>query len=487
MLQTYSMPDAGEGLTEADLVSWKVGVGDTVQVHDVIAEIETAKSLVELPAPWSGTVVELLVAEGDTVEVGVPIAVIDDGHGGEQAPTGDDTATPATGQAGDAAPADDDDPAGPNLIGYGPSASVSRRAGAAAAAAGGAVAEAASGAAVAARSAIQARSSISGRVLAKPPARRLAQRLGINLDEVTGTGRDGVITRVDVMSAQQARDAQDAAPAPAKAPAPRPAEEGTRLAGYAPAPEGPLRRFLGQATAAAQPFTRTRASGVRRATAHAVSESADRHVHVTEWTTVDITATMDLVARLKKHRDFRDLKVSPLLVHAKAVCLALRRHPDLNATWEDEPGDILHHGGVNLGIAAATPRGLLVPNIKSADQMGLLELCLALNELVDVARAGKLQPLDCQYGTFTITNVGVFGVDAGTPVINGDESAILCMGSIDRRPWVVGTGDDERIEPRWVTTLALTFDHKIIDGEGGSRFLRDVADILHDPANAMLY
>jgi len=222
-------------------------------------------------------------------------------------------------------------------------------------------------------------------------------------------------------------------------------------------------------------------------TAEAMVRSVNTHVHVTEWLTCDVTGTMELVETLKGRREFAGQRVSPLLVYAKAVCLALGRNPGLNASWDGQAGEIIHHGDVNLGIATATPRGLMVPNIKAAQGLSLLELCQAIGHLVAVSREGRLQPPDYAGGTFTITNVGVFGVDAGTPIINGDESAILCMGAIQRRPWVVGTGAEERVVPRWVTTLALSFDHRIIDGEEASRFLRDVAEILADPALALLF
>jgi len=222
-------------------------------------------------------------------------------------------------------------------------------------------------------------------------------------------------------------------------------------------------------------------------TAEAMVRSVNTHVHVTEWLTTDVTGTMEFVEALRARREFAGLRVSPLLIHAKAVCLALGRNPDLNTSWDEENREIVYHRDVNLGIAAATPRGLMVPNIKAAQDLSLLELCRALNQLVAVSRDGKLQPPDYAGGTFTITNVGVFGVDAGTPIINGDESAILCMGAIQRRPWVVGAGTEERVVPRWVTTLTVSFDHRIIDGEQGSRFLHDVAEILAEPALALLF
>lgn len=210
--------------------------------------------------------------------------------------------------------------------------------------------------------------------------------------------------------------------------------------------------------------------------------------HVTEFVTVDVTATMDLVERLKGDRGFRDVKVTPLLLVAKAMTLALRRHPEANASWDDAAQEIVLHGDVNLGIAAATPRGLLVPNIKAADRLSLHELADALGGLVGTAREGRTSPADLAGGTATITNVGVFGVDTGTPILNPGEAVILAFGAVRRMPWVVTAADgSESIEPRWVTQLALSFDHRLVDGELGSKLLADVAALLHDPGTAFLW
>jgi pyruvate dehydrogenase E2 component (dihydrolipoamide acetyltransferase) len=209
--------------------------------------------------------------------------------------------------------------------------------------------------------------------------------------------------------------------------------------------------------------------------------------HVTEWVTCDVTETMELMERLRNRRELAGVRLSPLLLVAKAVCLALGESPDLNAHFDADAQEIVLRGTVNLGIAAATPRGLLVPNIKDAQTLSLLELATAISELVSVAKEGRTQPADTAGGTFTLTNVGVFGVDAGTPILNPGETGILCLGTVARRPWVVGSGADERIEPRWVTTLALSFDHRAVDGEQGSRFLARVAGILSDPGLALLF
>ena len=231
--------------------------------------------------------------------------------------------------------------------------------------------------------------------------------------------------------------------------------------------------------------TREPIKGVRKMMATAMSQSAFTSPHVTEWITVDVTAAMQLVARLKKRPEFRDTRVSPLLVLARAVILAMKRTPEINSYWDEAAQEVVYKHYVNLGIAAATPRGLVVPNVKDADALSMTELAQALGELTATARDGKTQPAEMAGGTFTITNVGVFGVDAGTPIINPGESAILCFGAINKRPWV----DEEtgEIVVRDVTTLALSFDHRHIDGEKGSRFLADVAGMLQDPGTALLF
>jgi pyruvate dehydrogenase E2 component (dihydrolipoamide acetyltransferase) len=229
--------------------------------------------------------------------------------------------------------------------------------------------------------------------------------------------------------------------------------------------------------------TREPIKGVRKMMAQAMVDSAFTAPHVTEWITVDVTKTMRYVDKLKAHRAFADVRVSPLLVVAKAVCLAMRRTPEINATWDDAAQEVVYKSYVNLGIAAATPRGLVVPNVKDADAMPLAGLGAAINGLTRTAREGKTQPAEMAGGTFTITNVGVFGVDAGTPIINPGESAILCFGAVRQQPWV----HKGKIKARDITTLALSFDHRLIDGEKGSRFLADVAAVLEDPASALLY
>ncbi len=481
-IKTFNLPDPGEGLVEAEIVEWKVSPGDTVKVNDMVLEIETAKSLVELPIPWAGTVKALLVEVGQTIDVGTPIISIDDGQGGDEAPA---AAPSVPGEK--AAPADGGSEA--ILVGYGAKAgATARRArkGSPAAAAPAAtpteteqvaaaspVPEAATPAArvESPAPAVPAPSVGGGRPKAKPPVRKLAKDLGVDLASVTPTGADGVITRDDVtnhlsgvngLAAQG--DSMVSSPAPS-------------------APSAPRMPF-----GAGEREERTPIKGVRKMTAQAMVGSAFTAPHVTEWITIDVTKTMELVDRLKGSREFKDVKVTPLLVLARALVLAVRRNPGMNATWDEAAQEIVQKNYVNLGIAAATPRGLIVPNIKDAHAMTMLELAQAIGALTATAREGRTQPAEMSGGTMTITNVGVFGVDSGTPIINPGESAIVCFGAIRKQPWVVTDADgNDEIAIRHVTQLAVSFDHRLIDGELGSRFLSDLAAILADPAQALVW
>jgi 2-oxoisovalerate dehydrogenase E2 component (dihydrolipoyl transacylase) len=289
--------------------------------------------------------------------------------------------------------------------------------------------------------------------LAKPPVRKLAKDLGVDLHALSGTAGGGVITRDDVE-----RAANGSAPV---------AQPSTVDAGYDPATRE----------------RRVPIKGVRKATANAMVQSAFTAPHVTEFLTVDVTPMMELREKLKKSREFAGTKLTPLAFAAKAVCLAAKRTPDVNAVWDEAAQEIVYKDYVHLGIAAATPRGLVVPKIRDADSLSLKELALALTELTDVAREGKTTPAAMANGTITITNVGVFGVDTGTPIINPGESAILAVGAIRDTPWVV----DGEIVVRKVMQLSLSFDHRVIDGQQGSEFLADVGALLADPAVAITY
>ncbi|WP_406187627.1 dihydrolipoamide acetyltransferase family protein [Streptomyces sp. NBC_01006] len=467
------MPDVGEGLTEAEILKWYVQPGDTVTDGQVVCEVETAKAAVELPIPFDGVVHALLFEEGTTVDVGQVIISVQTGAA-EEAP-----AAAAAAPAPVAAPAPAEaaeEPATtarqPVLVGYGVSqASTKRRprkaVPGAAAAQNGTAAVAlpavpaqpeAAPAAAAGLNGSGSGHAVGERPLAKPPVRKLAKDLGIDLASVVPTGEGGVVTREDVHAAAAAAITPQAA-----VPAPAPA---------VPVPVQPA------ATAAPEAReTRIPVKGVRKVTAQAMVGSAFTAPHVTEFITFDVTRTMKLVQELKDDPDLAGLRINPLLLIAKAVLVAIRRNPDVNASWDEAAQEIVLKHYVNLGIAAATPRGLIVPNIKDAHTKTLGELSTALSELVGTAREGKTSPADMQNGTITITNVGVFGVDTGTPILNPGESAILAVGAIKLQPWV----HKGKVKARHVTTLALSFDHRLIDGELGSKFLADIAAVLEHP------
>lgn len=462
-IREFKMPDVGEGLTEAEILKWYVQPGDTVTDGQVVCEVETAKAAVELPIPFDGTVHELCFPEGTTVDVGQVIISVNVGGGAAPAPEAP-VAEAAPAVAAPAAPeAEDEEPKGrqPVLVGYGVAASSTKRRARKAPAGAAPVAPAqAAPVAVSVPEQLNGHGPAGARPLAKPPVRKLAKDLGVDLATVTPTGPDGVITREDVHAA--------AAPAPAPAvaaPAPAPIAAPARAEAPAPLVSTDARE------------TRVPVKGVRKATAAAMVGSAFTAPHVTEFVTFDITRTMKLVEELKSDKDMAGLRVNPLLLVAKAVLVAIKRNPEINAAWDEAAQEIVLKHYVNLGIAAATPRGLLVPNIKDAHAQTLPELSASLSELVSTARDGKTTPGAMQGGTFTITNVGVFGVDTGTPILNPGESAILAFGAIKLQPWV----HKGKVKPRQVTTLALSFDHRLVDGELGSKFLADVAAILEQP------
>ncbi|GGU59016.1 dihydrolipoamide acetyltransferase component of pyruvate dehydrogenase complex [Streptomyces albospinus] len=471
-IREFKMPDVGEGLTEAEILKWYVKPGDTVTDGQVVCEVETAKAAVELPIPYDGVVHALNFDEGTTVDVGTVIISVDTDPG----------AGPVAGQPGEAAaPAEEEaEPQGRQavLVGYGAApASTKRRArkvppavpaqpepvtAGLQAELNGRTASApvATPVVVPEVPAVPAAPAPSAdRPLAKPPVRKLAKDLGIDLATVVPTGAGGIITRDDVYAAATAAAAPPAAvPVVAEVSAP---------AAAAPA---------GTFDAAARE-RRVPVKGVRKATAQAMVASAFTAPHVTEFITVDVTRTMKLVQELKQDPDMAGLRVNPLLLVAKAFLVALKRHPEVNAAWDEANQEIVYKDYVNLGIAAATPRGLIVPNIKDAGAKTLPQLAAELGELVATAREGKTSPAAMSGGTVTITNVGVFGVDTGTPILNPGESAILAFGAVKLQPWV----HKGEVKPRHVTTLALSFDHRLIDGELGSKLLADIAAILERP------
>jgi 2-oxoisovalerate dehydrogenase E2 component (dihydrolipoyl transacylase) len=431
MIREFNMPDVGEGLTEAEILKWYVQPGDTVTDGQVVCEVETAKAAVELPIPYDGVVRDLHFPEGTTVDVGAPVIAIE-------------VAVPEEERPAERIPV---------LVGYGVAEPTARRR---------------------PRTGSPANGHANGQVtvnghtpptrpLAKPPVRKLAKDLGVDLATVTPSGPDGVITREDVHAAAPGTPmaAEPVLETPAAAPA-----APTPVASYDTARE-----------------TRIPIKGVRRATAAAMVGSAFTAPHVTEFVTVDVTRTMKLVEELKQDKEFQGLRVNPLLLVAKALLVAIRRNPDINASWDEAAQEIVVKHYVNLGIAAATPRGLIVPNIKDAHAKTLPQLAGSLGELVSTAREGRTSPAAMQGGTVTITNVGVFGVDTGTPILNPGESAILAIGAIKLQPWV----HQGKVKPRQVTTLALSFDHRLVDGELGSKVLADIAAILEQPKRLMTW
>jgi 2-oxoisovalerate dehydrogenase E2 component (dihydrolipoyl transacylase) len=443
----FPLPDVGEGLTEAEIVSWKVAPGDEIVINQVLVEIETAKSLVELPSPFAGTVTQLLVEEGMTVEVGTPIiAVQSQGDAVELTASGadsklDSSEDEAQGTIADTAStiASDDDKPGAVLVGYGSASHVSsrRRKGAPAVNNGG------SASAPTKPRPASVPAAFASPIIAKPPIRKLAKDLGVELAEVGATGLAGETTREDVI-----RHASQAS----------------------------VFRNIETPEWGSEREERLPVKGVRKAIAKAMVHSAFTAPHVSVFTDVDATRTMEFVKRLKNSPDFAGVRVSPLLIMAKAVNWAVRRNPTVNSSWKET--EIVVHHYVNLGIAAATPRGLIVPNVKDAQELSLIELAKALENLTLTARDGKTQPAEMSNGTITITNIGSYGMDTGTPIINPGEAAIVALGSIKQKPWVV----DGEVRARYVTTVSASFDHRIVDGDVASRFVADLASVLEEPA-----
>ncbi|WP_206448011.1 dihydrolipoamide acetyltransferase family protein [Agrococcus sp. KRD186] len=413
-MQEFRLPDPGEGLTEAEIVAWRVKPGDMVHVNDVLLEVETAKSLVELPSPFEGTVEALLVEEGQTVEVGSPIIRVTSGDADAVETAADTADTVHKEEDGD----------GAVLVGYGVRGGAETRR-------------------KKPRTVQSVPAASAHPVVAKPPTRKLAKDLGVDLAAVIGSGLAGEVTRDDVVQA---------------------------------AKQAKVFRNLQAPEWAGGREERIPVKGVRKVIAQGMVDSAFTAPHVSVFTDVDATRTMEFVQRLKASTDFEGVRISPLLIMAKAIIWAIRRNPQVNSTFTGD--ELVVHHYVNLGIAAATPRGLLVPNVKDAQDMTLLELATALQQLTATAREGRTQPADMQHGTITITNIGVFGMDSGTPILNPGETGIIALGTIRQKPWVV----DGEVRPRWVTTVGGSFDHRAIDGDVISRFVADVASILEEPA-----
>ena len=458
-VKQFRLPDVGEGLTEADIVTWRVKPGDEVKVNQVIVEIETAKAVVELPSPYAGTVTALLAAEGETVDVGTPIISV-------EVPGAD---------GGPAQPARQAQPAQPArqavLVGYGakPGATTRRprKSPSTRPASYPATPSAPSQGGTGGRESPMREVRPPGGSKAKPPVRRLARDLGVDLTEVAGSGPEGSVTREDVERAAGEATGRS--------------EYGFETAGDGGAAVATAASPSG--TDPGRTEERIPVRGVRKHIAAAMVASAFTAPHVTEFLQVDVTETMAAVRRARDLPEFAGVKVSPLLFVAKALLVAVARHPMINSSWDDAAQEIVVKHRVNLGIAVAAERGLLVPNVKGAGSLSLAQLARALDELTATARAGKATPADLSGGTITITNVGVFGVDAGTPILTPGEAAILAFGQVREAPWV----HEGELAVRKVTTLSLSFDHRIVDGELGSAVLRDIGSMLEDPVRMLAW
>ncbi len=418
--RAFLLPDIGEGLTEAEIMRWLVRVGDVVSVNQPIVEIETAKAMVELPSPYAGTVVSLQAAEGDVVAVGTAIFTIDTASSaGSTVPEAGTQSEPTDTRV---------------LVGAGPSAHRTTRR---------------------ARRSLQEEATAlptpSAQVLASPPVRMLARQLGVDLHALKPSHADGVIRREEVVAAATPGVAPVVTVTPPMAPPPPPND-----------PAGTIR---------------TPIHGVQRAMADAMVRSAFTAPHVNEWVTVDVTELLHVIDRVRHLPQAKGVSITPLLFVARSLLRAIDLHPQVNASWDGARNQIAQFADVNLGIAAATKRGLIVPNIKAAQGLSLLDLAAALRDLVSRARAGQTTLAELSHGTITITNIGVFGVDGGTPIINPGEAAILCMGQVRDAPWVVAG----QVLVRSVMTLTLSFDHRLIDGALGSRLLAEVGKGLEHP------
>jgi len=418
-IREFKLPDLGEGLTEAEIVQWLVKPGDTVELNQPICEVETEKALVEIPSPFAGEVESIHGEVGESVEVGQTLIKIK---------TAADA--PKTGRK-------------EVLVGYGPEEGegkrrkqrrIGRREGAEP----------------------QADDEPKRKALATPPVRKLAREMSVDIEEIAGTGKDGRVTREDVVAA---------------ADGPKPVEREAEVVQLAPAQR--IRRLEGE-----EEEERIPVRAIRRSIAEKMVRSAFTIPHVTEWLDVDATEFMQLRADIDAAPEAEGMKISPLPLIVKALIAALRQYPHINASFDDDTNEIVVKRSYHIGIASATERGLLVPVIKHADQFNVFDLASEIKRLATAARDGKIGPADLTGSTITITNIGSFGMTSGTPIINHPEAAILAPGAIADRPWVV----EGEIVVRKVMTLALSFDHRFIDGYEAGQFLRYLGDLIEKPA-----
>ena len=465
--EVFLLPDVGEGLVEAEIVTWKVSVGDKVTLNQPLVDIETAKATVELPSPYEGTVVALHGKVGDVMEVHKPLITFEVGGSAPSAAQPAETSEPAAAAAeshGEGRQA--------VLVGYGVAnedgvaTRKHRRQGARPTTPTPPPPPRAAAPPVSTASAV---SSLAPRCT--PPVRLYAKQHGVDLDTLTGTGRDGLITRDDVERALSGAPAGTVV-APLRSTAPITGPTTTS-------------RFVGReidswATGAKE--ERIPVKGVLRSMSDAMVQSAFSAPHAAVWVRLDATKTVELLASLKKQSSLASLRLSPLTIVALALCDAARHYPGVNSSFDAEAAEVVVRRSVNLGIAADTPRGLIVPNIKGADELGLVDMAQALNVLVEKARNGNTTPNEMIGTTLTITNVGPFGVDAAMPILPPGTGAILAVGQIAKAPWVV----DDVVVVRHVVEIAMSFDHRQIDGALASRVLGHVKGFLEDPAAAII-
>jgi pyruvate dehydrogenase E2 component (dihydrolipoamide acetyltransferase) len=466
--QVFLLPDVGEGLVEAEIVTWKVNVGDVVTLNQPLVDIETAKATVELPSPYEGTVVALHGNVGDVMEVHKPLITFEVGGAGSAAATASEAAAPA---ASPVEPAAESLGASREavLVGYGVAnedgiATRKHRRGGSRDAALPTNAPVAA-ATTSAPSTVSAPSAFAPR--STPPVRLYAKQHGVDLATLAGTGREGLITRSDV---ERALAGEPVA-------APRQSAPVT----------GPLTtsRFVGRDL---EPWStgpkeeRIPVRGVLRSMADAMVQSAFSAPHAAVWVRLDATKTMELLTALKQRPSLSNVRLSPLTIVAMALCDAARHFPGVNSSFDTEAAEVVVRRTVNLGIAADTPRGLIVPNIKGADELDLVGMAQALNVLVEKARNGTTTPNEMIGTTITITNVGPFGVDAAMPILPPGTGAILAIGQIAKAPWVV----NDEVVVRQVAEIAMSFDHRQVDGALASRVLGHVARYLEDPAAALI-
>ncbi|UYQ78444.1 2-oxo acid dehydrogenase subunit E2 [Glutamicibacter sp. JL.03c] len=422
--QTFKLPDLGEGLTESEVLNWKIKVGEHVALNQVIAEVETAKAVVELPSPFAGVVQQIHAAQGEVVQVGGPLVTF-----GDEEPAQAKEQEPVAAERT------------PTLVGYGAPADTGARP------------QRKSRSMKAPDAASTGHIGQPRRTVTRctPPVRKLARDHGVDISTLAGSGEDGLVLR---------RDVQDAIDA------------GTTSTGES---ESAVAAAVVQASSTADRHVRITA--VRRATAQAMVQSAFTAPHATEFLTVDVTESMALIERLRSHRLLKGVKLNFTTLAAVVVTRLLRTYPALNSKWDEAADEIIEFGSVNLGMAVATDRGLLVPVVKNAQDLPLPQMASALSAIILQGREGTLSPAQMSGGTFSITNVGVFGVDAGTPILPPGQAGILALGQVKRRPWE----HQGEVALRHTTTLALSFDHRVVDGKEASEFLAGVGSVLEDP------